>query len=168
MSPAKTHSGPGPRRKLQTIFDTFHTTKEHGTGLGLSIARTIVETYGGKICTEVAARGGAVLRFTLRWRKLLVSIPWRLRAKILEPALRGRPSQISIAPTDRTILLPRFRSLVAFEHRQPAVVRVAQLGVRRHLIGSRSKKYRARQGDGSKRPKTRRSRQHKRKDPAAR
>ena len=31
------------------IFETFYTTKQHGTGLGLSIARTIVETYGGRI-----------------------------------------------------------------------------------------------------------------------
>ena len=63
---AVSDSGPGiPEDKLETIFDTFHTTKQHGTGLGLSIARTIVETYGGKIWAESAAGGGAVLRFTL-------------------------------------------------------------------------------------------------------
>ena len=54
-----------PEDKLGQIFDTFYTTKEHGTGLGLSIARTIVETYGGKIWAENRPEGGAVLRFTL-------------------------------------------------------------------------------------------------------
>jgi signal transduction histidine kinase len=59
-------SGTGiPEHKLSEIFDTFYTTKEHGTGLGLSIARTIVETYGGKIWAENRAGGGAVFRFTL-------------------------------------------------------------------------------------------------------
>ena len=59
-------SGTGiPRDKLSEIFDTFYTTKEHGTGLGLSIARTIVETYGGKIWAENRAGGGAIFRFTL-------------------------------------------------------------------------------------------------------
>jgi signal transduction histidine kinase len=59
-------SGTGiPEHKLSEIFVTFYTTKEHGTGLGLSIARTIVETYGGKICAENRAGGGAVFRFTL-------------------------------------------------------------------------------------------------------
>ena len=54
-----------PEDKLSEIFETFYTTKEQGTGLGLSIARTIVETYGGKICAENRAGGGAVFRFTL-------------------------------------------------------------------------------------------------------
>jgi signal transduction histidine kinase len=54
-----------PSDKLKNIFDTFFTTKPHGTGLGLSIARTIVETYGGKIWAENKLGGGAVFRFTL-------------------------------------------------------------------------------------------------------
>jgi len=54
-----------PQHKLGQVFDTFYTTKEHGTGLGLSIARTIVETYGGKIWAENRPVGGAVIRFTL-------------------------------------------------------------------------------------------------------
>jgi signal transduction histidine kinase len=59
-------SGAGiPEHKLSEIFDTFYTTKEHGIGLGLSIARTIVETYGGKIWAENHTIGGAVIRFTL-------------------------------------------------------------------------------------------------------
>jgi signal transduction histidine kinase/ABC-type uncharacterized transport system substrate-binding protein len=59
-------SGPGiPRESLKQIFETFYTTKVNGTGLGLSIARTIVETYGGRIWAENRAGGGAVFRFTL-------------------------------------------------------------------------------------------------------
>jgi len=59
-------SGAGiPSDKLKDVFETFYTTKKYGTGLGLSIARTIVETYGGKIWAENRAGGGAVFRFTL-------------------------------------------------------------------------------------------------------
>jgi signal transduction histidine kinase len=59
-------SGTGiPGDKLKQVFETFYTTKQQGTGLGLSIARTIVETYGGKIWAENRAAGGAVFRFTL-------------------------------------------------------------------------------------------------------
>jgi signal transduction histidine kinase len=59
-------SGPGiPEQVIDEIFDTFYTTKPHGTGLGLSIARTIVETYGGKIWVENCAQGGAAFHFTI-------------------------------------------------------------------------------------------------------
>jgi signal transduction histidine kinase len=67
-------SGAGiPTDKLNAIFDTFYTTKRQGTGLGLSIARTIVETYGGKISAENGSEGGAVFRFTLPLSKGLVA-----------------------------------------------------------------------------------------------
>jgi signal transduction histidine kinase len=59
-------SGSGiPADQLKSIFETFYTTKPQGTGLGLSIARTIVETYGGRIWAENRLAGGAVFRFTL-------------------------------------------------------------------------------------------------------
>ena len=72
-------SGHGvPSEELEGIFETFFTTKPQGTGLGLSIARTIVETYGGKVWAEnrpsgrrhvsihVAARKGACLMTSAR------------------------------------------------------------------------------------------------------
>jgi signal transduction histidine kinase len=59
-------SGTGiPNEKLNKIFETFYTTKEHGTGLGLSIARTIIQAAGGKLWAENRDVGGAVFRFTL-------------------------------------------------------------------------------------------------------
>ena len=57
-----------PTDKLNRIFDTFYTTKRDGTGLGLSVARTIVETYGGKIWAE--NRPVVVRCFALRCRCL--------------------------------------------------------------------------------------------------
>jgi signal transduction histidine kinase len=59
-------TGKGIRKdKLEAVFDIFYTTKQQGNGLGLSIARTIVETYGGKIWAESKAGGGAIFRFTM-------------------------------------------------------------------------------------------------------
>jgi PAS domain S-box-containing protein len=59
-------SGTGiPADKLECIFEPFFTTKGQGTGLGLSIARSIIETYGGRIWAENQPGGGAVVRFNL-------------------------------------------------------------------------------------------------------
>ncbi|MGI0525875.1 HAMP domain-containing histidine kinase [Rhizobium giardinii] len=59
-------SGRGiPDDQLATIFEPFYTTKPAGTGLGLSIARTIVETYGGKVWASNLSEGGAVFRVVL-------------------------------------------------------------------------------------------------------
>lgn len=60
-------TGPGIQEdKLASIFEPFVTTKKQGTGIGLSIARTIINTYGGKIWAENEAGGGAIFHFTLR------------------------------------------------------------------------------------------------------
>jgi signal transduction histidine kinase len=59
-------SGAGiPQDHLEQVFETFFTTKPEGTGLGLSIARTIIETYGGRIWAENRRGGGAVFSFAL-------------------------------------------------------------------------------------------------------
>jgi C4-dicarboxylate-specific signal transduction histidine kinase len=59
-------SGAGiPDDKLQCVFEPFFTTKSRGMGLGLSIARTIVETYSGRIWAENHPDGGAVFCFSL-------------------------------------------------------------------------------------------------------
>lgn len=54
-----------PDEQLASIFEPFYTTKPTGTGLGLSIARTIVETYGGKIWADNRPEGGAIFRVVL-------------------------------------------------------------------------------------------------------
>jgi signal transduction histidine kinase len=54
-----------PGERLATVFEPFYTTKPTGTGLGLAIARTIIETYGGRIWADNRPEGGAVFRFNL-------------------------------------------------------------------------------------------------------
>ena len=59
-------TGPGiPGQVIDEIFDTFYTTKRDGTGLGLSIARTIIDTYGGKIWAESEVGKGSSFSFSL-------------------------------------------------------------------------------------------------------
>ncbi len=59
-------SGPGidPKR-LDTIFESFVTTKPHGMGLGLAICRTIIERHGGKLSALSDGTSGALFQFVL-------------------------------------------------------------------------------------------------------
>jgi two-component system, LuxR family, sensor kinase FixL len=56
--------GIAPER-LESIFDSFFTTKKEGMGLGLSIARSIVSAHDGHIWAESNSAGGATFRFTV-------------------------------------------------------------------------------------------------------
>lgn len=52
--------GPGiPADRLERIFESYYTTKEHGTGLGLSIVKNNVELYGGTVHAESELGKGA-------------------------------------------------------------------------------------------------------------
>ncbi|MGE3703061.1 MAG: ATP-binding protein [Hyphomicrobiaceae bacterium] len=84
-------SGPGIR-DLEKVFDTFYTTKEQGTGLGLSIARTIVETYGGKIWAENGADGGAVFHFIIPAAVYAQPLSYRIRraARVVANRCKGK------------------------------------------------------------------------------
>lgn len=53
--------GPGMSdEQRQRIFEPFYTTKTKGTGLGMAIARRIVQSHGGLIEAENAARGAEI------------------------------------------------------------------------------------------------------------
>jgi signal transduction histidine kinase len=54
-----------PAERLDRLFDSFYTSKDHGMGLGLSISRSIVEAHGGRIFASNNPAGGATFRFTL-------------------------------------------------------------------------------------------------------
>jgi signal transduction histidine kinase len=87
-------SGPGiPQHKIDKIFDSFYTTKKDGTGLGLSIARTIVETYGGKIWAENRVSGGAAFHFTVPTSQLKRGHVTPLLRKGTRDAVRPSPKQ---------------------------------------------------------------------------
>ena len=63
-----TDTGPGiPPALISRIFTPFFTTKQpgQGTGLGLSISYGIVESHGGRLSYEVAARGGSTFTMQL-------------------------------------------------------------------------------------------------------
>jgi PAS domain S-box-containing protein len=61
-------SGPGIEPdQLNTIFESFETTKKTGLGIGLSICRSIAERLGGRLWAENRPEGGAIFFFSLPW-----------------------------------------------------------------------------------------------------
>ena len=61
-----TDTGPGlDVDQLETIFNTFVTTKPQGIGMGLPISRTIIEAHGGKLIAKSSKGNGASFVFTL-------------------------------------------------------------------------------------------------------
>jgi signal transduction histidine kinase len=59
-------SGPGIHPEhLESIFNSFYTTKPSGTGMGLSICRSIIDAHGGRLWAEPNEPRGAVFQFTL-------------------------------------------------------------------------------------------------------
>lgn len=50
----------------ERMFEPFFSTKANGTGMGLAICRSIIEAHDGRLWVENPARGGAILKFTVR------------------------------------------------------------------------------------------------------
>jgi signal transduction histidine kinase len=58
--------GPGiPDAHLDTVFDSFWTTKAGGMGMGLAICKSIVAAHNGSIAASNNADGGATFRVVL-------------------------------------------------------------------------------------------------------
>jgi PAS domain S-box-containing protein len=59
-------NGPGySPEHCHQLFDPHFTTKSYGIGLGLAISRSIVESHGGKLISEINCVYGACFKFTL-------------------------------------------------------------------------------------------------------
>jgi PAS domain S-box-containing protein len=57
-------SGPGiEKNRLDGIFTTFASTKQHGLGLGLAISRMIIDYHGGKLTASSDGKDGASFHF---------------------------------------------------------------------------------------------------------
>lgn len=60
-------NGPGiPPQIVESLFDTYVTTKSGGLGMGLMICRTIIESHGGRLAVSRSRAGGACFSFTLQ------------------------------------------------------------------------------------------------------
>jgi two-component system sensor kinase FixL len=57
--------GTGFAGPIEDSFSPFLTTKSHVLGMGLSIARSLVESFGGRMWAENNADGGATVHFTV-------------------------------------------------------------------------------------------------------
>ncbi|MCX8477168.1 MAG: ATP-binding protein [Sphingomonas sp.] len=58
-------NGNGLPADTDDIFAPFAATTRNGLGIGLSICRTIVDSYGGRIWSDISPLGGAAICFTL-------------------------------------------------------------------------------------------------------
>lgn len=59
-------TGPGiAEDQLETVFESFQSSKEEGLGIGLSICRSIIEEHEGRLWAESGSDQGGVLKFTL-------------------------------------------------------------------------------------------------------
>jgi signal transduction histidine kinase len=60
-------SGPGiAHEHLDSLFESFFTTKENGMGMGLRICRSIIKAHGGHFSVDnESVHGGARFSFTL-------------------------------------------------------------------------------------------------------
>ena len=60
------NTGPGIKEdQLDTIFDSFYTTKDGGLGVGLSICRRIADAHCWRLWAENRPEGGAIFFFRL-------------------------------------------------------------------------------------------------------
>ena len=57
--------GVGLPDDAETLFQPFHTTKDHGLGMGLSICRTLVTSHGGRLWAEPRTERGAAFYVAL-------------------------------------------------------------------------------------------------------
>ncbi len=55
-----------PPENIQSIFDSFFTTKPQGLGMGLALCRTIIEDHGGHLTAAANPAGGMTFSFTMK------------------------------------------------------------------------------------------------------